>query len=70
MLSIDLGRHAWLVFGIHAPLRATLAECLARWSALDQSAQGQSYLVLEGDQPGMRQTISSPGIAELAGTPR
>jgi hypothetical protein len=69
MLSLELSRHAWLVFGIHAPLRSTVAECLARWSALDDTAQAHSFLVVEGDAPGDRQTIAGPGIAALANAP-
>lgn len=62
----ELSRHASLVFCLHAPLRGTLGECLARWAKFDPTTQTASYLVIEGEEPGSRQTIASEDIANLA----
>ena len=70
MQGIDLTRPASLVSSIHAPWRATVAECLSRWIKFDAETQARSYLVLEGDKPGARQTIGGSGIATLAGLAR
>ena len=62
----ELSRYASLVFCLHAPLRGTLAECLAQWSEFDSARQAASYLVIEGEEPGSRRTIGGEGIADLA----
>lgn len=67
MQGIDLNRPASLVASIHAPWRATVAECLSRWAKFDLETQARSYLVVEGDLPGARQTICGSGIATLVG---
>ena len=67
MTQHDLQRQAWLVYGLHNPLRMTVAECLIRWSLLNGAAQQASYLVIEGERPGSRQTISGRVIAKHYG---
>jgi hypothetical protein len=65
MLTItDASARADLVAGIHAPLNATLGECLKRWSALGPTEQSRSYLVLRGDA-GARRTLNASAIEEL-----
>lgn len=62
----DTGARADLVASIHAPLQATVGECLARWKTLGPFEQSQSYLVLRGEA-GARRTLNAFAIAELAG---
>lgn len=66
IIATDPNRPARLVAGLHAPRRATVAECLERWAALDDDARARSFLVLEGDEPGLRRTLNAGRIAELA----
>ena len=56
---------AELIWSLHQPRRATLAECLAHWRGLDGRTRAGSYLVLHGEA-GTRRTLAAPGIAELA----
>ena len=64
-MTIDPTRRAALVASIHAPWRATVAECLTRWASLDRATQCRSYLVVEGDLPGARETLGSSAIGSL-----
>lgn len=66
MIAVEPNRPAQLVASLHAPWRATVAECLTRWADLDRDARARSYLVLEGDEPGVRRTLNGGRIAELA----
>lgn len=66
MIIVDQNRRAALVASIHSPWRASVAECLNRWTDLDPSTRIGSYLVVEGDEPGVRHTINGDGIARLA----
>lgn len=66
MTTLEPNRRAELVASIHSPWRATIAECLLRWTSLDGATRAHSYLVIEGDEPGARHTLNSSGIAELA----
>lgn len=67
MFAVESNRRAALVASIHSPWRATLAECVARWTSLDEITRAHSYLVVDGDEPGVRHTLNSRRIAELAG---
>lgn len=58
---------AELVWSLHAPWQATVAECLQRWRALPPQTREGSYLVLRGSG-GRRRTLSAAAIAELAAT--
>lgn len=66
MMAIDPNRAAALVATIHSPWRATVAECLSRWATLDADARLNSYLVVDGDEPGVRRTLNGRHIAALA----
>lgn len=66
MIEVEQDRRAALVASIHSPWRASVAECLDRWTALDPSTRVRSYLVVEGDGPGVRHTFNGDGIARLA----
>ncbi|HEX8484066.1 hypothetical protein [Sphingomonas sp.] len=68
MIVVEPNRRAELVANLHSPWRATVAECLDRWSNLDGSARAHSYIVVEGVEPGIRHTLNSSRIAELAMT--
>jgi hypothetical protein len=69
MSLFESSRAALLVDSIHRPVRSTLAACLARWTTLDGSARAHCYLVVEGDEPGARTTLTASQIAQLAGQP-
>lgn len=64
MNTIDPDAGAALVASIHAPWKATVRECLARWSTLDAPAREYSYLVVQegGDR---RRTLNAHAIGEL-----
>lgn len=64
-INTDMTARADLVASIHAPWRATVGECLARWEALSCRERSQSYLVLRGEA-GARRTLNASAIAELA----
>ena len=64
-MTIEPTRRASLVASIHAPWRATVAECLSRWVTLDRDTQTHSFLVVEGDTPGARETLGSSAISSL-----
>ncbi|GAA0665522.1 hypothetical protein FHT00_000908 [Sphingomonas insulae] len=58
---------AQLVASIHQPWRASVDDCLDRWSRLDAATRGAAYLVIEGPEPSRRRTLNASSIAELAG---
>lgn len=66
MPTADHHAPAELIWSLHRPMQASVAECLARWQALDGAARARSYLVLHGNG-GARRTLAAPGIAALAG---
>jgi hypothetical protein len=66
MPASDGTRGASLVDSIYHPTRSTVAECLARWAAMSGDARERCYLVIEGDDPGSRMTLSGPQIENLA----
>lgn len=66
MLIVEPDRRAALVASIHSPWRATVADCVHRWSELDPTTRAGSYLVIEGDEPGLRRTLNARQIADLA----
>jgi hypothetical protein len=65
MPDADSHAPADLVFSLHRPLRASLAECLARWRSLDAATRAGSYLVVHG-RGDVRRTLAADRIAELA----
>ena len=69
MPILESSRAAQLVESIHQPKRSTLAACLERWTMLDRAARAHCYLVVEGDEPGARMTLSGSQIAQLAESP-
>ena len=66
MIIVEPDRSAALVASIHSPWRATVADCVHRWSTLDAVTRAGSYLVVEGDEPGLRRTLNGCQIADLA----
>lgn len=66
MIDIDPNRPAELVASIHSPWRASVGECLRRWTSLDDGAWARSFLVVRGDEPDARHTLNGSRIAELA----
>ncbi|MBB5712414.1 hypothetical protein FHT02_003673 [Sphingomonas xinjiangensis] len=65
MLTVDPDEPAELIESIHQPWKATLAQCLHRWSGLDKLSRAQSYLVIQGCI-GNRRTLNAAGIAASA----
>lgn len=65
-MTIETAQFATLVASICAPWRASVAECLSRWQSLDGASRATSYLVLEGKAPGLRHTLNSSAIEQLA----
>ena len=57
---------AELVESIHQPWRATVGECVSRWTAFDARKRSASFLVVHGEGGG-RHTLNAKGIAVLAG---
>ncbi len=55
---------AELVESIHEPWKATIGECLSRWTRLDPLTRAQSYLVVHGDAGG-RVTLNAAKIVAL-----
>ncbi len=65
LIISEIGAHAELVAGIHAPWNATVGECLRRWAALAPVERSRSYLVLHGEA-GARRTLNASAIGVLA----
>jgi hypothetical protein len=61
MLHTD---RAELIESIHAPWKATVSECLSRWTRLDPLTRAQSYLVVHG-VAGHRVTLNAAKIGAL-----
>jgi hypothetical protein len=61
MLHTD---RAELIESIHAPWKATVGECLSRWSRLDPLTRAHSYLVVHGEAGG-RVTLNAVKIFAL-----
>lgn len=66
MIVVEPSRPAELVASIHSPWRASVAECVLRWTSFDDRTRAQSYFVVRGDEPGARHTFNGDRIAELA----
>ena len=69
-MGFEFSRGARLVDSLYQPGRSTLGECLTRWRALELHARERCYLVVEGVEPGMQQTMNSRQIAELSSSLR
>ena len=65
-MGFEVGRGARLVDSLYQPSPSTVGECLARWNKLEPDTRDRCYLVIDGVEPGARQTLNSGQIAELS----
>lgn len=65
-MGFDMEREARLIDSLYQPCRSTLGECLARWRALRPESRERCYLVVDGDKPASRHTLSGEQIADLS----
>jgi hypothetical protein len=61
----DLNAGAALVVSLHAPSRATLSVCLARWMRLDERSRFGAFLVVDEPEFGRKRTLNGEAIQRL-----